>query len=69
LTAATGTKTRKERGAPRACELVNSVKNMCQLKRPEVGMINSILLAFFVLFINVLIDSILLAFFVLFIYV
>jgi hypothetical protein len=34
-----------------------------------VGMINSILLAFFVLFINVLIDSILLAFFVLFIYV
>ncbi|KAJ6910434.1 hypothetical protein NC652_021186 [Populus alba x Populus x berolinensis] len=33
---ATGTKTRKERGAPRACELVNSVKNMCQLKRPEI---------------------------------
>lgn len=32
---ATGEEPRKDR-APRACELVNSLKNMCQLKRPEI---------------------------------
>ncbi|KAL9389351.1 hypothetical protein Peur_017956 [Populus x canadensis] len=32
---ATGEEPRKDR-PPRACELVNSLKNMCQLKRPEI---------------------------------
>ncbi|KAJ6689768.1 hypothetical protein OIU85_006112 [Salix viminalis] len=33
---ATGTRTHKERGDPRARELVKSAKTLCQMKRPEV---------------------------------
>jgi len=51
VTAATGEEPRKDR-APRACELVNSLKNMCQLKRPEVSVISSVQVACLILFIS-----------------